>query len=230
MYGLHAIAEQPNLTPWVRKLTVTCNILYGTYGNLDDLSLDAIYEMDCVLEREQGWIPNAPLESLEVNNVMSESRKPWTETNSVTRTYAPNMHKTLKVFLHIEEVASVWDIGLLPQRYKKARLLDSDVYLAADGVGPAARGAHLGLAVTFEALANAGIQPKSLNLAVEMENPDRFILTITKTAFPFLNSLVIDHGMGEIECEVVVPAPTNTPKLRSLSIINGGLLINNMEH
>jgi hypothetical protein len=258
IYHLHAVAEQQDLTPWVQKLTFTCNILYREFDDLNLLSPRALEEWDSVRQRERGWIPGA---LAEVRRLIVDRSPPWTEANSQPRVYAANMRKTLGALTNIEEVAYMWDEDLLPQRYKKVWELDSEMHSKAGGTGPEALSAHFGLTITFEALAAAGIRPKSLDIVVEMTNfnhafmyaastsmstiseeietlasRDRYYpisahrgifnadprIAITKTMFPLLRSLILDHDLIDIESNIPNSAWSDTPDLRHLTIIQGG--------
>ncbi|KAF3035977.1 hypothetical protein E8E11_001796 [Didymella keratinophila] len=145
--------------------------------------------------------------------------------------YAPILQEALLLLRNIEQISYVWDGEILPQRYKEVWLLGHDVLKQTPSGEHAAVGVHIGFLVNIKAHAAARFQPKLLNLAIELQRTNAFIVHATtedlSTVSEKVETLILkdsyypfDSGAPE---DIVTPVTrTMFLSLRSLTIDHNG--------
>lgn len=230
---LQAVAGQSKLAPWVTKLTFTCLLLppnlvsrvYEKYVTTERLEAIRQVERD-----ERSWFSDFFDE--EVKNLLGPA---LTRSPDASQDFEELMHMltdTLSHLHNVESIAYFWDLRFVPQRYKS--IVSGDIGNTIQGISRpvfcVGAGAHVGLTLIVQALANSGAQPHTLDLAVELNGRHAFYTYASKEDFARLcehvEQLTLRHKYDEFKTalcgEDQKPTVSLTkkifPKLRALTL------------
>lgn len=187
MLNFQAIAERPKLSPWIKVVTFTCNISeeLWPYTLVDDTTHGlTASSSECQLVQDDAlWFPDL------WSNFNLDSR--FKIDDLALKPLIQIVARCLSQLSNVEGISYFWDILMPAQRFKSTlaghRL---ELFMMEDfEMGREAHGAHLGLYIIFEALADAGIQPRTLDLAVELCDRNAFIVDVTKALHGVLHKV-----------------------------------------
>ncbi|KAJ4352952.1 hypothetical protein N0V95_003805 [Ascochyta clinopodiicola] len=208
----------------MQKLTFSCNILYREPFDPPDLDKTDSRELRKIQGYNKSWITDILDDDIALWLLI------WRTKDPIIAAYVAGLVDALSVFNDIKEIAYVWDQDLPPQRYKKVWPQDCRTDTRVERDDEEAFSAHFGLGIAIRALAAAGIQPRSLSLAVELGASNMFLLFAPALAFYALSKQVesltlrdayfpvITYHQDEANC-VLMPIENQAfPLLQSLTI------------
>ncbi|KZM25603.1 uncharacterized protein EKO05_0001846 [Ascochyta rabiei] len=220
MNTIHAIAGQRKLLPWMQKLTFSCNVFLGEVGDDPIFSGKGREETDWLRFSFKCWIADV---DFGVSEMESLSQLPsWKVMNT-------SLVNSMRAFNNVERITYVWDEDLPPQHYKNLWLHKTGQNTTPEYPRNEAICAHFGLSFVIDVLTSAGIHPRSLDLAVELDNTYDFFTYMPSQVFPDLCTKVESLTLRDKYCPVAnqdmnveVPSIAVTkatfPLLKSLTI------------
>lgn len=230
--NLEAIAQSPELAPWVTQLHITCQTTFMYYPFQEDpeisyddqvamLPVSAREEMLQIKKIELDWHPNTwSLWSKQVEFYGNDDYDVHSLNPQKARSheFEEVLAKVLTCFKNVDRLCYLHEPAAIPGRYhdlvKNEEKFREAIPMSFGGLRSDLN-AHLGLDVTLTACALSELRPRVLELAVDLDEHHAFITSLPKEVLSAVSGRVEDLKLFEKFCPFYDPynAQTQMPRV-----------------